>query len=113
MGPRRRLLPRPRVDRGVVARGGGAHGVFGVGPGSADELMRISVNLANRPFVELRPLFARLRLGMGVLAALAVGLGFALHSLNANASVARARMDAVKAEGRQYLHERQVNEARM
>ena len=75
--------------------------------------MRISVNLANRPFVELRPLFARLRLAMAVLAVLAVGLGFALHSLNAKASVARARMDALKAETRQYLHERQVNEARM
>ncbi len=38
--------------------------------------MRISVNLATRPFVELRPLFARLRLAMAVLALLAVGLGF-------------------------------------
>jgi type IV pilus assembly protein PilN len=75
--------------------------------------MRISVNLANRPFVELRPLFARLRLAMGVLAVLAIGLGFALHSLNAKASVARARMDALKVETRQYQHERQVNEARM
>jgi type IV pilus assembly protein PilN len=75
--------------------------------------MRISVNLANRPFVELRPLFARLRLAMAVLAVLAVGLGFALHSLNAKASVARARMDALKVETRRYLHERQVNEARM
>ena len=45
--------------------------------------MRISVNLATRPFVELRPLFARLRLAMGLLALLAVGLGFGLHSLNA------------------------------
>src|SRR6266851_4162203 len=75
--------------------------------------MRISVNLANRPFVELRPLFARLRLAMGVLAVLAIGLGFALHSLNAKAAVARARMDRLKAETHQYQHERQVNEARM
>ena len=29
--------------------------------------MRISVNLATRPFVELRPFFARLRILMGVL----------------------------------------------
>ncbi len=72
--------------------------------------MRISVNLANRPFVELRPLFARLRLAMGVLAVLAIGLGFALHSLNAKAAVARARMDALKAETYRYQHERQVNE---
>jgi type IV pilus assembly protein PilN len=75
--------------------------------------MRISVNLANRPFVELRPLFARLRLAMGLLAVLAVGLGFALHSLNAKATVAQAQMDALKTKTRQYQHERQVNEARM
>jgi type IV pilus assembly protein PilN len=75
--------------------------------------MRISVNLANRPFVELRPLFARLRLAMGVLAVLAIGLWFALHSLNAKAAVARARMDALKAETYKYQHERQVNEGRM
>jgi type IV pilus assembly protein PilN len=75
--------------------------------------MRISVNLANRPFVELRPLFARLRLAMGVLAVLAIGLWFALHSLNAKAAVARARMDGLKAETQRYQHERQVNESRM
>src|SRR5258708_38153712 len=75
--------------------------------------MRISVNLANRPFVELRPLFARLRLAMGVLAVLAIGVGVALHSLNAKAAVARARMDSLKAETHKYQHERQVKEARM
>src|ERR1700688_5174594 len=75
--------------------------------------MRISVNLANRPFVELRPLFARLRLAMVVLAVLAIGLGFAQRSLNAKAAVARERMDALKAETQRYQHERQVNEARM
>lgn len=75
--------------------------------------MRISINLANRPFVELRPLFARLRLAMGLLAVLAVALGFWLHSLNAKASVARAKMDALKAKTQQYQHERMMNEARM
>jgi type IV pilus assembly protein PilN len=75
--------------------------------------MRISVNLANRPFVELRPLFARLRLAMGVLALTAVGLFFWLHSLSAKASVAQAKMDALKTKTQQYQHERQVNEARM
>ena len=75
--------------------------------------MRISINLANRPFVELRPLFARLRLAMGLLAVLAVALGFWLHSLTAKASVARAQMDALKAKTEQYQHERMVNEARM
>jgi type IV pilus assembly protein PilN len=75
--------------------------------------MRISVNLANRPFVELRPLFARLRLAMVVLALSAVGLGFWLHTLNAKASVAQAQMNALKAKTDQFQHERQVNEARM
>ncbi len=75
--------------------------------------MRISINLANRPFVELRPLFAKLRLAMGLLAVLAVGFGLWLHSLSAKASVARAQMDALKAKTQQYQHERMVNEARM
>jgi type IV pilus assembly protein PilN len=75
--------------------------------------MRISVNLANRPFVELRPLFARLRLAMGLLAVLAVGLWFALHSLEAKAKVAQSRMNDLKTKTQQFQHERLVNEARM
>lgn len=75
--------------------------------------MRVSVNLATRPFVELRPLFARLRLAMLLLAALAVALGFALHSLNAKAAVAGAQMNALKTKTAAYQHERQMNEARM
>jgi type IV pilus assembly protein PilN len=75
--------------------------------------MRISVNLATRPFVELRPLFARLRLAMGVLAVLAVGFGFWLHALNAKASVAQAQMNALKAKTVKFEQERSANEARM
>ncbi len=60
--------------------------------------MRISVNLATRPFVELRPLFARLRLAMGVLALLAIGLGFGLHSLNVRARAAHTQMDGLEAK---------------
>jgi type IV pilus assembly protein PilN len=75
--------------------------------------MRISVNLATRPFIELRPLFARLRLAMIVLAVLAIGLGFGLRSLNAKARVAQAQMDALKAKTTQFQQERQKNEQRM
>lgn len=75
--------------------------------------MKISVNLATRPFVELRPLYARLRLAMVLLVALAVGLGFALHVLDAKSSVAEAQMNALKAKTTQFEHERQTNEARM
>jgi type IV pilus assembly protein PilN len=75
--------------------------------------MRISVNLATRPFVELRPLFARLRLAMGVLAVLAVCFGFWLRALNAQASVAQAQMNALKAKTAKFQQERSSNEARM
>ncbi len=75
--------------------------------------MRISVNLATRPFVELRPLFARLRLAMIALAVAAVGLGFWLHALNGRARIAQAQMDALQAQTQQFQQERQVNEARM
>jgi type IV pilus assembly protein PilN len=75
--------------------------------------MRISVNLATRPFVELRPLFARLRLAAVGLVLLAVGLGFGLHSLNAKAAKAQAQMDALKAKTAHFEDERQRNEARM
>lgn len=75
--------------------------------------MRISVNLATRPFVELRPLIARLRLTMGLLALLAIGLGFGLHALNKRAQAAQARMDDLRGKTLAYQQERQKNEARM
>lgn len=75
--------------------------------------MRISVNLATRPFVELRPLFARLRLAMMALVVVAIGLGLWLHALNGRARIAQVQMDALKAKTQQFQQERQANEARM
>lgn len=75
--------------------------------------MRISVNLATRPFVELRPLFARLRLAMALLVVLAVALGFGLQSLNAKARTAQAQMNELKSKTDRYQQERLQNEARM
>jgi len=75
--------------------------------------MRLSVNLATRPFVEMRPLFAKLRLAMMVLAVLAIGLGFWLHGLNAKARAAQAQMDGLRAKTQAYQQEKQSNEARM
>jgi type IV pilus assembly protein PilN len=75
--------------------------------------MRITLNLATRPFVELRPLFARLRLAMAALAVFAVLLGIGLHVINAKASDAQARMDALKAKTVAFEQERHSNEARM
>jgi type IV pilus assembly protein PilN len=75
--------------------------------------MRISVNLATRPFVELRPLFAKLRLAMLALAVLAVGLGFYLPIMNAKAAVATRDMRALKSKTAALDQERATNEARM
>ncbi len=75
--------------------------------------MRVSVNLATRPFIELRPLFARLRVAMALLAALAIGLGFGLHTLTQRAQAATARMDALKEKTLAFQQQRQQNEARM
>ncbi len=69
--------------------------------------MRISVNLATRPFVEIRPLLARLRLAMVLLAVLGLALGVWLHGLNGRAAAAVAQMDAVKARTAELEAERQ------
>ncbi len=75
--------------------------------------MKISVNLATRPFVELRPLYAKLRLGMAALALVAVGVGVVLHVETARAKTAQAQMDALKAQTAGYQNQLTANEARM
>jgi len=75
--------------------------------------MRISVNLASRPFVEIRPLLARLRLLMAMLAVVALGLGFWLHSVSKRATAAQARINAVHAQTLALQQQRAANEARM
>lgn len=75
--------------------------------------MRISVNLATRPFVELRPLLARLRLAMAALVVLAIVFAVVLHLLTAKAARAEAQMDALKAQTAHYQGELTANEARM
>ncbi len=75
--------------------------------------MRISINLATRPFVELRPLLARLRIVMLALAIAAAGLGYWLHVLNVQAKAATAQMDSLRAQTVKYQQERAGDEARM
>ena len=75
--------------------------------------MRIAINLATRPFVELRPLLARLRLVMAGLVLLALGLLFGLHALSRRAQVATEQMDALRAKTEVFQRERLGNEAKM
>lgn len=75
--------------------------------------MKISVNLATRPFVELRPLFARLRIAMIALAVLAIGLFIGLRVMSKRVNAADAQMRELKAQASVLDNERHANEARM
>ncbi len=57
--------------------------------------MRVGVNLASRPFADLGPVLRNLRIGMAVLAGVALLLGLGLHLLGNKAEAARAREAAV------------------
>jgi type IV pilus assembly protein PilN len=53
--------------------------------------MRITLNLATRPFTDLGPAIKRLRVGMAVLAALCLLFVLGLHVFDSQAAAARAR----------------------
>ncbi len=75
--------------------------------------MRIAINLASRPFVELRPLFARLRLAMLGLLVLALALGAGLHFMSRTTADESARMNTLVQQTQTYQDQRARNEARM
>jgi type IV pilus assembly protein PilN len=69
--------------------------------------MRITLNLASRPFADLGPAIKRLRIAMGVLAVVALGLGLALRAFDQKAKVARARVQALDSQIARINQERQ------
>ena len=75
--------------------------------------MRISINLATRPFVELRPLLARLRLIMGGLALLAVLIAFGAYAVSRKAADATAEIDLLKDQTARVQSATAANEAKM
>ena len=75
--------------------------------------MKISVNLATRPFVELRPFFLRLRILMGALALVAVALMLTAHFLQQRLDSAQQEMDRLKARTAEAQQEKLSNERRM
>ena len=75
--------------------------------------MRVSINLASKPFVELRPLFAQLRLAMGGLAILSVLLAIGVHYYGIQAKQANAAMAALKAQTLAVQQKTAANERRM
>jgi type IV pilus assembly protein PilN len=53
--------------------------------------MRITLNLASRPFADLGPAIKRLRIAIAALAVVAIGMGLGLHAFDQKAKQARER----------------------
>jgi type IV pilus assembly protein PilN len=69
--------------------------------------MRISLNLASRPFADLGPAIKRLRIAMGVLMVVAIGLGLGLRAFDQRAEQARARDHSLDGQIARITQERQ------
>ena len=60
--------------------------------------MRITLNLATRPYTDLGPSLKRLRIAMAVLVAIGIGLGLGLRALHQKAEEARATEQQVQSK---------------
>jgi type IV pilus assembly protein PilN len=75
--------------------------------------MKISVNLATRPYVELRPFFLRLRFLMAVLAAVAIGFAITAHVMQSRVDAQQSQLAVVKGQTLTVQQERTRDELRM
>jgi type IV pilus assembly protein PilN len=75
--------------------------------------MRIAINLATRPFSDLGPALKRLRIAMGALALVAIGLGVGLHFMHNKAEAVRAREHSVDGAIAKVNQERQSYQSMM
>lgn len=75
--------------------------------------MRISVNLASQPYVELRPVYARLQIWTLILVLVAGALWFLYHNERGEAEEARARVTNVENRVQQMEQQRQNYQALM
>jgi len=69
--------------------------------------MRITLNLATRPYADLGPAIKRLRIAMGVLAVLCLSLWLGLHLVHNKAEQARAREHSLDGQLARVTRERQ------
>jgi type IV pilus assembly protein PilN len=75
--------------------------------------MRVTLNLATRPFSDLGPAMKRLRVAMGVLAGVSLLLLLGLHALHRKAEEARAREHSLDGAIASINNERQSYQAMM
>jgi type IV pilus assembly protein PilN len=75
--------------------------------------MRITVNLASKPFIELRPLYARLRWWMAILVIAAIPLWLLLKAETRKATLANAKLQSVEAGIQRLQNQQQSYQAMM
>jgi len=75
--------------------------------------MRVTLNLATRPFADLGPAIKRLRIAMGVLALVSILLAVGLHAIHQKAEAARARDHSLDGQIAGVTRERQGYESMM
>jgi type IV pilus assembly protein PilN len=75
--------------------------------------MRVSVNLATRPFADLAPTLKRLRIAMAALAVLSAGFWLEIHLLHNKAEAARAREHSLDGAIAQLNQERQSYQSQL
>lgn len=75
--------------------------------------MRVTVNLATRPFVELRPVYKRLRVWMVILFLLAIPLWYLAHIEQKKADAATSRVRQMQASVQKMQGQQQSYEALM
>lgn len=75
--------------------------------------MRVSVNLASHPYVELRPVYARLRIWTLILALAGIAVWFLYHNERGQAEEARARVANVENRVQQLERQQQTYQAMM
>jgi type IV pilus assembly protein PilN len=75
--------------------------------------MRISLNLATRPFADIGPRLKQLRIAMGALAVVSIALGFGVHALDRKAQIARDKVRLLDEKIARLNRERQGYQAMM
>lgn len=75
--------------------------------------MRVTVNLASRPFTDIAPALKNLRIAMGVLVLVAIVLALGLHAVHDKAEAARARDHSLDGTIAQLRQEQQKYQAMM
>jgi len=75
--------------------------------------VRVTLNLATRPFVDVGPAMRRLRIAMGVLAVFSLAMLLGLHLVHSKAEVARAKEHSLDGDIARINSERQGYEAMM